>query len=72
MNKRNFLAGFAALPFIATAAAAQETAKKSGKYTVPENINRIRVRSFFGDKEILDTSFRVKPGQVFQIDAIEE
>jgi hypothetical protein len=45
---------------------------KTGNYTVPKNVKRIRVRSFVGDKEVLDTHFRVVPGQKFVIDAIEE
>lgn len=73
MNKRKLMAGLSALPFLSLAATAPAQAEsKSGKYTVPNNVKRIRVRSFFGEKEILDTSFRVKPGQVFMIDAIEE
>lgn len=72
MNKRNLLAGLTSLPFLATMATIAKADSKTGKYTVPQNVKRIRVRSTFGDKEILDTSFRVKPGQVFIIEAIEE
>lgn len=68
MRKRLLLAALATLPFIGSSRAEG----KSGKYTVPDNVKKIRVRSYFGDKEVLDTNFRVKPGQVFVIDAIEE
>jgi hypothetical protein len=45
---------------------------KSGTYTVPKNVKKIRVRSTIGEKEVLDTNFRVVPGQKFIIEAIEE
>jgi hypothetical protein len=70
MNKRYLLAGLGALPFLALSAKAGEA--KTGTYTVPKNVKKIRVRSTVGDKEVLDTNFRVVPGQKFIIDAIEE
>jgi hypothetical protein len=69
VNKRLILAGLAALPFLAIGAQAET---KTGTYTVPKGVKKIRVRSTVGDKEVLDTNFRVVPGQKFIIDAIEE
>ena len=73
MNRRMILLGAGTLA--ASTACAVMTAQaqnKTGTYTVPKNVKLIRVRSLVGDKEVLDTNFRVVPGQKFIIDAIEE
>ena len=67
--KRRYLWGMLLLPFLPRKASA---ATKSGKYVVPKDINLIRVRSFLVGKEVLDTNFKVDPGQVFLIEAVNE
>lgn len=69
MNKRLLLAGLTSLPFFATLANA---AGKAGTYIVPKNVTLIRVRSTVDGKEVLDTNFRVVPGQKFMIEAVED
>ncbi len=66
---RRTLWGFLLLPFLSVKS---EAAPKSGKYVVPKDINLIRVRSFLDGKEVLDTNFKVNPGQIFVIDAVNE
>lgn len=69
MNKRTLFGALTLLPIFATIAKA---AGKTGTYTVPAGINLIRVKSYIGDKEVLDTHFRVEPGQKFVIEAVQE
>ena len=71
MKKRSLIAGLLTIPFFSGFAYAQK-AKSAGKYVVPTDVNLIRVRSFLGDKEVLDTNFKVNPGQVFIIEAVKE
>ena len=79
MDRRSLFAGLAgiiSLPFISKAADAEsrcyEQGKNSVKWTVPNGINRIRVRSWSKDgDEVIDTHFSVKPGQVFQINVVK-
>ena len=75
MNRRALFGGLiGALALPATAMAAKTTSrcyeqgKNSVRWTVPDNIKRIRVQSWSKDgNEVIDTHFSVKPGQVFQI-----
>lgn len=62
----SLVAGVAA---VTPAVAATGTSQKSVTYMVPKGIRRIRVRSYKGDREIIDTHFSVEPGQIFKIDA---
>ena len=73
MNRRMILlgAGTLAASTVGTVMAAQSETK-TGTYTVPKGVKLIRVRSLVGDKEVLDTNFRVVPGQKFIIDAIKD
>jgi hypothetical protein len=73
MNRRKWFMGLGALAAGATAASAAtktNAPSKSATYTVPKGITRIRVRSWEGQEEVLDTHFSVKPGQIFRIDAV--
>lgn len=72
MDRRSWFLGLGALVFGAGAASAatkQYSGPRSVTYTVPEGIKRIRVRSFKGKREVIDTHFPVEPGQTFRIDA---
>ncbi len=76
MNRRNWFLGLGALMVGAGAGAsvAESSPKvykgpRSVSYTVPPDIKRIRVRSWKNDREVIDTHFRVEPGQIFRIDA---
>lgn len=68
MNKRYLLAALAVLPFVRPV----QAEAKTGTYVVPKNVKLIRVRSTIDGKEVLDTNFRVVPGQKFVIQAVEE
>ena len=68
ITKRTLIGGIFTLPFISGKAEAQ--ANKS--YTVPDGVKRIRVQSFIGDKTVMDTTFKVVPGQKFVFDAVGE
>lgn len=73
MDRRKWFMGLGALVFGATAASAAtktNPAAKSATYKVPAGITKIRVRSWEGEDEVLDTHFSVKPGQIFRIDAV--
>lgn len=73
MDRRKWFMGLGALVFGAGAASAATTPKSSAKsatYKVPPGITKIRVRSWEGEEEVLDTHFSVKPGQIFRIDAV--
>lgn len=72
MKKRMFMAGALALAALPTKAEAQEDEAADVTYVVPKGVNSIRVRSFVGDKKVLDTNFKVTPGQRFRINAAEQ
>jgi len=63
------VAGVAAVTPAVAATSPAGTSQKSVTYMVPKGIRRIRVRSWKGDREIIDTHFSVEPGQMFKIDA---
>lgn len=72
MDRRKWVAGIGALLASAGAASAatkQYSGARSVTYTVPPGIKRIRVRSWKGKDEVIDTHFTVEPGQTFRIDA---
>lgn len=69
LSRRDLFSGMLAGAASAMPVAAEAAAKKSVTYMVPTNVKRIRVRSWKGDREILNTSFSVEPGQMFRIDA---
>lgn len=72
MNRRNWFMGIGALLVgtgSASASVNANTGARSVTYTVPKEITRIRVRSWKGKKEVIDTHFTVEPGQIFRIDA---
>lgn len=78
MDRRSIFGGLIAL--IATPIAAKAaTAKKcfnqdqnSVEWRVPKNITKIRVRSWSKErKEVIDTHFSVREGQVFRIDVVD-
>lgn len=75
MDKRSFLAGLTALPFLAIVANAATT-KKAGQtvtWTVPKGVYRIRVRSWGADgSKNIDRKINVEPGERFQIDTLED
>lgn len=68
------LIGAAVAPFTARASSKQcfEKNKDNVVWTVPEDITRIRVESWAKDgSEVIDTHFRVRPGQKFKISAVK-
>lgn len=69
------LLGVLSMPAMAAAAKntrCYEQGKNSVRWTVPDNIKRIRVQSWSKEgNEVIDTHFSVKPGQVFQIDVVK-
>lgn len=71
MDRRKWFLGLGALVFggAASASTNANSGARSATYTVPKGITRIRVRSWEGKDEVLDTHFSVKPGQIFRIDA---
>lgn len=72
LSRRKLFAGLAAgvSAVVPAAAATTGSSQKSVTYMVPKGIRRIRVRSWKGDREIIDTHFTVEPGQMFRIDAV--
>ena len=72
MNKRKLFAGLIglfAVPF-ATAKAATYKPSGSATFVVPNNVSRIRVRSWKNNKKVLDREMSVEPGQTFRIDPV--
>lgn len=80
MKRRFIFAALAALvPGVASQARADAKScistnnKDSVSWTVPTSVKLIRVRSWSKDgDEVIDTHFRVRPGQVFQINVVKE
>ena len=80
IGRRGLVSGLALLlPASLTGAAAGQKAcvttnrRDSVTWTVPQGIKRIKVRSWSKDgSEVIDTHFRVQPGQVFQIDVARD
>ena len=71
LSRRKLFAGLVAgVSAAVPAAATTGSSQKSVTYMVPKGIRRIRVRSWKGDREIIDTHFTVEPGQMFRIDAV--
>lgn len=78
MDRRSIFGGLIALiatPIAATAATAKKCFNQdqnSVQWTVPKNITKIRVRSWSKErKEVIDTHFSVREGQVFRIDVVD-
>ena len=70
LSRRKLFSGLVAgVAAVTPAAAATSASQRSVTYMVPKNVRKIRVRSWKGDREILNTSFSVEPGQMFRIDA---
>ena len=71
MDKRKLFAGLAGLITLPFASAVAET-KPSGSatFTVPANVDRIRIRSYTQGRKVIDREMSVEPGQVFRIDPI--
>lgn len=65
------LAAFPATAFAASSKKCFNQDQNSVEWTVPKGIKKIRVRSWSNERgEIIDTNFRVKEGQVFRIDVV--
>lgn len=81
MDRRNLFGGLVAAvggilltkPALSQSKNCYTKDKNSVRWTVPSDIRRIKVRSWSKDgDEVIDTHFRVRPGQVFQIDVVNE
>lgn len=72
MNKRTIFGAIAALAVAPFMIGRSEAAGKRGAATfiVPNNVDKIRVRSYRGGKKVIDTSLNVQPGQYFIIDTV--
>ena len=55
-----------------TTATLPALATPSYNFVVPKGVNRIRVRSYRGKDQIIDTELNVTPGQTFRIDPVKE
>ena len=69
LSRRKLFGGLLVGAAAVVPTAAESATKKSVTYMVPANVKRIRVRSWKGDREILNTSFSEEPGQMFRIEA---
>ena len=74
MKKRKLFTGLAGL-FALSFAAKIDSAKAansggSATFTVPANVEKIRVRSYLKGEKVLDRQLDVSPGQVFRIDPV--
>lgn len=62
---------FAALLYFALGAVVTIAAQTTWSWTVPEGVDKIQVTSVRGDNTVLNTTFRVEPGQTFKLEVVK-